>query len=199
MAALLPAAWPSAAGGVEISIGLGAGYFIPVGDWKTHRYADVDQFTGHIVVQGDLEFRWSRLLGFELSGGYLTLSTGDWEDYAASQGDAVDASAYVLYWGVDFKPHLLETEHSALSLLAGLNVCFPSGQERFENMTYNYDFLKYAFGLRFGLEFERDVSRNIALMASFSSIIMPGSVEYADGLSYTIATLPLTAGIRFRF
>jgi hypothetical protein len=198
-AVLLPAANPPASCAAEYSIGIGAGYFLPVGDWKEHRYAGVDQFAGHVAFQGDFEIRWSRLLGFALNAGYDHLGTGEWSDYAASRGDAVDASAFIFHAGIVWRPHLWEDRCNALSLLVGFNYSAPTGQETFEEITYDYDFMKDKIGYQLGLEFEHDISESLALMVSVSGLIIPGGVEYADGVSYTITGLPMTAGVRFRF
>lgn len=199
LASLLGAALPSAAGGAEYSIGIGAGYFLPLGDWKAHRYAGVDQFTGHMAFQGDFEIRWSRLLGFAINMGYAHLGTGEWSDYAASMGDAVDATASIFFAGVMWRPHVWEDRYNALSLVIGFNYATPAGQETFEDITYDYDFMKAKVGYQLGVEFERDISRSMALMVSFSGLIIPSGIEYADGLKYTITGLPMTAGVRFRF
>jgi len=199
LAALLCAALPSGSVAAEYSIGIGAGYFMPLGDWKAHRYAGVDQFTGHIAFQGDFEIRWSRLLAFAINSCYAHLGTGEWSDYAASLGDPIDASAYIFCVGIMWKPHLWEDRYNALSLLVGFNYSEPSGQETFENITYDYDFMKAKFGYQLGLEFERDITPSAALMVSISGLIIPSGVEYADGLKYTITGMPLTAGVRFRF
>jgi hypothetical protein len=198
MAALLPAG-PSVAGRPDFSIGLGAGYFLPLGDWKAHRYAGLDQFTGHVCFQGDFEVRWSRPLAFAVDGGYIHLGTGEWEDYAALYGDAVDASASIFYVGLLWKPCVWEDRYNALSLLLGVNFSAPAGQETFEKDTYDYDFMKNKVGYQLGVEFARDISYSTALTVSVSGLFIPSGVEYADGLKYTIVGLPLTAGVRFRF
>jgi hypothetical protein len=198
MAALLPAG-PAAAGRPDFSIGLGAGYFLPFGDWKAHRYAGVDQFTGNVTFQGDFEVRWSRLLGFAVNGGYAYLGTGEWEDYAALYGDAVDANASIFYIGALWKPCLWEDAYNELSLLMGINFSVPSGQETFGETTYDYDFMKDKMGYLFGIEYARDISRSTALMVSLPVLMIPSGVEYADGLKYMVTGLPLTAGVRFRF
>ncbi len=199
LAIVLSAALPAASDGSEVSIGFGAGYFFPLGDWKAHRYADIDQFGGGFTFQADTEIRFTRRLGMAMIAGYINLDTGAWEDYAASNGDAVDASASIFYLGVQFKPHIWENRLHTLALMLGLNYCFSSGRETFQGKTYDYDFMKNRFVYLLGAEFDRDISSNTALMVSASVLIIPGGIEYADGLSYAITGVPVTAGIRYRF
>jgi hypothetical protein len=199
LSALLSAAVSSPAEGARTSIGFGAGYFFPFGDWKTHRYGGFDQFGGGVTFQADTEIRFTQHLGMALNAGYINLGTGAWEDHAASGGDVLNASAYIFYAGVQFKPHLWEDRLHTFALLLGLNYCLSSGRETFQGTTYDYDFMKNKLGYLIGAEFARDISRNTALTISVSALIIPGGVEYADGLSYTITGVPLTAGLRYRF
>lgn len=199
LAAILSVAGPASADKTEVSIGLGAGYFIPFGDWKAHRYADIDQFGGGIAVQGDFEIRFTRRFGMALAAGYINLDTSDWENYAASWGDDVDASAQIVYIGLQFKPHVWKDRRHTIALLLGVNYCIPSGRETFLGTIYDYDFMKSSFGYLIGVELGRNLNRNVAITVSVSGLFIPNGIEYADGLSYTVMGVPVTAGIRYRF
>lgn len=199
LAVILLVAGPVSAGKTEVSIGLGAGYFFPFGDWKAHRYAEIDQFGGSLAIQGDFEIRFTRRFGMALAVGYFNLDTSKWENYAALWGDDIDASAQIVYIGLQFKPHMWEDSRHTLALILGLNYCFPSGRETFQSTIYNYDFMKIKFGYQIGIELDRYLSSNVAITVSVSGLIIPNGIEYADGLSYTVMGVPVTAGIRYRF
>jgi hypothetical protein len=199
LAAALAAVPAGPASGTGVSLGLGGGYFFPSGDWTAHPYGGFDQFGGSYTIQGDVEIRFTRMLGMALSGGYIDLSMSEWKDYASSRGDVLDASASILIFGVQFKPHLWDDEFHTLAVTAGLNYCIINGRETFHGDTYDYDFLKDSLGYTIGVEFDRDISENTALTVSASVLIVPGGIEYADGLKHTVAGLPLAVGIRHWF
>ncbi len=112
-----------------------------------------------------------------LTAGYIDLSTGAWEDYAASNGDIIDASAYIFYVGAQFKPHLWDDRLHTLALILGLNYCLCSGRETFQGTTYDYDFMKNKLGYLFGVEFDRDISPNTAFTISASVTVIPGGIR----------------------
>jgi len=92
-----------------------------------------------------------------------------------------------------------EDSRHTLALILGLNYCFPSGRETFQSTIYNYDFMKIKFGYQIGIELDRYLGSNVAIAVSVSGLIIPNGIEYADGLSYTVMGVPVTAGIRYRF
>jgi hypothetical protein len=190
---------PGAAAGADASFGIGAGYFFPFGDWTKHRFAGVDQFGGGIAVDMDFEWRVVPRLGLAMNAGYVRLGVGEWEDYAAAQGDDVDASAQMLNFGILVKPYLWFNDRQSLKLDLGLGVFFPDGKETFDDITYDYDFLKTKLGVSIGLEFDHSFNRNVALQIKASCVLVPSGVEYADGLSYTITGAPITVGLRYYF
>lgn len=190
---------PGTAAGGEASFGVGVGYFFPFGDWTRHRFAGVDQFGGGVAVDMDFEWRVVPRLGLAASAGYVRMSVGEWEDYAVGQGDAVDASAQMLNIGILVKPYLWSNNRQSLKLDMGLGVVFSTGKETFDNITYDYDFLKTKLGVSTGLEFDHSFNRNVAFQIKASGVFVPSGVEYADGLSYAIRGAPLTVGVRYYF
>ena len=188
------------ASAADVSFGVTAGYFQPVGDWAQHRYAPgVDQFSGGIALGADFEWRVIPRLGLAVNGEYVHLSTGEWEDYAGAQGDAVDASFQMAHYGILLKPYLWSKHGRALKLALGVNVFVPDGKETFEGLTYEYDFLKTKLGYILGVEWAYPVGGTADLALCASYVFAPNAVEYADGLSYTLGGAELTAGARFHF
>lgn len=180
------------------SIGVGVGGFFPQDKWKEHRYASgIDQFQKGIAVEFDLEKKFWRWGGMAINFGYSHLGTGDWEEYARSQDDIVDASANMFHVGLLLKPYLITRQSDILKLDLGLNLFAPSGRETFEVVSYKYDFLKSQFGVIIGVEYNHILGDNIALGVNLAGVIVPAGVKYADDENHTIMGFPLTAGVRF--
>ncbi|UCD94815.1 MAG: hypothetical protein JSU69_01835 [Candidatus Zixiibacteriota bacterium] len=180
------------------SLGLDAGLFLPLGQWTEHRINPaVSQFQKGPVIGFDIERRFWKFMGLAVNMGYVGLNTGDWEDYASSQGDFVEASAYMLYLGFHFRPYLLSRDRDYLKAEIGFNFFGSQSQETFGPYTYDYDFLKPHAGFVLGLEYDRFLSENVAIaMRAVAMFIAPG-INYATGKDHIMNIFPLTVGIRF--
>jgi hypothetical protein len=180
------------------SLGLDVGYFFPFGNWVNHRFAnDADQFQGGFVFRGDLNFKVGRKFALAITGGYMNLDETDWEEYAGKMGDQITTSSSAAYLGLLLKPHLMISQPDIIILEVGAGVFFLNGQETFEGMTYDYDFLKGTrIGIIGGLEYERFLSESFALSIRATCMIVLSGIHYADGLEHTITALPITAGFR---
>ncbi|NIM20785.1 MAG: hypothetical protein GTO51_11240 [Candidatus Latescibacteria bacterium] len=199
---LFVASAPFQAAGAErkYSVGLDGGIFLPTGTWKEHPFASrVDQFQKDYVIRFDIEARYWQRLGLGIDFGFIALDAGDWERYAAEQGDAITASASIFYTGIVFKPYLWFDENNLLKLNLGFNIFASSGEEAFGRFTYDYDFLGTDVGFLFGIEYNYILNENIAIALKPAVVLIPTGLEYADGDPDAITGFPLTAGIRFLF
>ncbi len=182
------------------SVGIDAGLFLPQSNWKEHPYAPgVDQFKSGVALEFGLEVKLASWSGLAFNIGYLKLSTSDWEEFAASQGDDIKASAYITYLGPVFIPYLWSDKYNVLKLRFGLNLFISDGEETFSNSSYHYDFLAERIGLILGTEYDRFISERIALALKLSVVYVPSGVIYADGIKHNIIGLPVTIGVRFYF
>lgn len=183
------------------SLGLDVGYCLPFGDWTNHRFANgVNQFESGLAFRGDLNLKVGRKFALAITGGYIDLNATDWEDYARKKGDQIKASSSAAYVGLLLKPHLLISHPDVIVLELGAGLFFLNGQETFNGMTYDYDFLKGTrFGIIAGLEYGRFLSESFALSFRATGLIVPSGIQYADGLEHTITAVPITAGVRVFF
>lgn len=183
------------------SLGLDVGYFFPFGNWVNHRFASgVNQFQSGLTFRGDLNFKVGRKFALAITGGYMNFDETDWEEYARNMGDQISTSSSAAYIGLLLKPHLMISQPDIIVLEFGAGVFFLNGQETFEGMTYDYDFLKGTrIGIIGGLEYERFLSESFALSVRASCLIVLTGIHYADGLEHTIIALPITAGVRVFF
>lgn len=196
------------AGEKSVSLAVHGGYSFLTGDWKSHPFADVDQFGGSLVMQAELEFMVGERTALAIAGGYLPLDTDAWTEYATAHGNgyrpeefqpfSIQASASLWSIGLVLKPFLVKSETDHLKLELGASAVFPSGHEEFDQWSYDYDFLKSpSFGLIAGIEYERLVSQSIALTVKTGSLFVISGIHYADSDGQTMVLLPITAGIRF--
>lgn len=182
----------------EFSIGANAGLFLPQGEWVEHPFAPgVDQFQKGVAIEGILEVEVMHWLGFALNFEYANLSTDDWENYAASKGSDVSASAYLVNFGGMFRPYLVNTPHGILKLDIGLNLVFPRGRETYGYISYDYDFLKTQVGLVTGIEYDLFVKYNLALSLRLGGVFVDQGVKYAGGEEHVLIGMPVMFGIRY--
>jgi len=182
------------------SLGILAGYSSPIGEWKKHRFAPVNQFGGGFSIGGDLEIRLSPKAGIGIVVGYTQLDVSAWEGYAATQGDEVSASASALNIGILLMPYLLDTGPSVLKLEIGAVLILPSGRERTDRFTYEYDFMRSpGFGILLGLEYEYFTGESVSFTVGGGTMIVFSGVEYADGLDNTLTLAPVMGGVKFHF
>lgn len=185
-------------GSSRVSLGLRVGYAWPVGDWNTHRYAPVDQFALGLTFGGDLEIRTGPGGGIAILVEHTPLDVSAWEDYAASQGSVVEASASVTYIGLALRTFPAGSPASGVKFDIGGLVALPSGEETTGQYTYEYDFLKNpAFGLFVGLEYMYLFSPNVGITLRTSIAFVFSGIQYADGVEYIVMMAPLTGGLRF--
>ena len=181
------------------SIGFDGGYFLPLGEWKTHRYAaGVDQFQGDFKLGSELEFK-SNKIGAGFIGSYSRFNLSEWENYAQHKGDIIDASASLYELGILLKYYVFVQKSNLASIDMGLNYLFLNGRETFSSYAYEYDFLKSKFGFTIGIGFKHRLADNLALNFNMRGVFLFEGIKYADGLTYDMIGLPMTIGIRYIF
>ncbi len=187
--------------GAQSSLGIRAGYGLPVGDWAKNRVVpSVQQFSGSVAFEGDLTFRLGEKWGLVLGGGYMSLNGTEWEQYTQSNGDHVSVSGSITEVSLSVRPYLVTTPPNLVAFELGAIGLFASGQETVNGEIYTYDFFStFRLGLQAAIEYDRRVSDNIALTLRAGAVVAPDGMNYADGESRTIIYCPFTAGVRFLF
>jgi hypothetical protein len=181
------------------SLGIHFGYFAPFGDWTEHRYAQgVDLFQGDFTFGGELEVQIvSIYAGFFYN--YMRLRTGDWENYAQSQGDDLSASASMNEFGVRFKYYFTTDAPNFANLSLGLAGYNLQGNESYGGRTYDYDFLDGGVGITLGSAYKRMLSPRVALDVEVRVFFVIEGVKYADGEVRDVMGAPVTAGLSYHF
>ncbi len=181
-----------------LALGINGGYFQPNGDWSAHRYAQgVELFQGGPTVNAELELAYARV-GIALRAGYADFRTKEWEEYANARGDEVQASASLFHVGVMLKPYLKTSEPDVIKLELGVVYATPSGEERFDNRRFEYDFFNSGFGFIGGVGYDHYFNRTTALTVQAVALLVPGGVRYADGEEHVLRGVSLTLGIRYK-
>jgi len=200
-AALLVSLLPGLCAGQEVtpSLGLDLGWFVPLGDWTAHPYAEgVEQFKADLTLGGELELRiFGVNMGFFYT--HTSLNMDDWVDYAQSQGDDISASCSMTNFGILFKHYFGKTAPNLFNLELGLAHVSFDGWESHAGHTYSYNFLPNNVGFVLGLSYKRLLSPHVALVLTARGLMVWDGVKYASGEKQHIFGLPLTAGIRFIF
>jgi hypothetical protein len=179
------------------ALGIDAGYFHPFGNWAEHRFAGVDLFGAGPTFRGELEFRLKRNLGFALNANYTKLNLGDWENYAASRGERVNAAAAITHFAGLLRWRLHNRAAEAFFIEGGASYVIPRGQESFGGGVYDFDFLKARFGLAAGIGYAHFLGKKTALVLRLSGVLVPAGIKYADGEKRDLIALPITVGVRF--
>jgi len=181
------------------SFGLDIGYFLPVGNWTTHRYAEgVDQFQGGLMFGAELEARIFKI-PIGLSYNYIRLSVEDWVDYAAQRGDPISASASMGVYGLTVKYYFLKKKPHLMVLELGGSYVTLKGHENFAGYSYDYNFLNPGLGFILVLGYNYLFNEHIALAIKAKALFRLEGISYADGQTNDIIGLPLTAGIKYFF
>ena len=202
LAALLIAAPASSAwageGGLRTSVGLRAGYSMPLGDWgKSPVVPSIDMIGGSIAVEVDFDVAFGERWSLAVEGGYAAVNGSAWEDYAAQCGEELRISGSLMHCAVLLRPQLLMIGRSLLRLELGPALLFASGEEVFDGERYPYDFLGgMSFGGKAGLEYVYLVAENIGLSLRGAVLVFPSATDPASSPAGTITMVPLSAGLR---
>ncbi len=181
------------------SIGLDVGYFLPLGEWSNHPYAEgVQQFNGSFMIGAELEFKlFSLPMGIFYH--YAKLDVSEWEDFANSQGSPIAASANSSDFGLVFKIYVLKQKPSFLNLEIGGGYSSLQGRESFTEFSYNYTFLKPGVCMIVGLNYRYMVAEKVLLTVGTRLFYRPEGVEYANRKTFDVTVLPVSLGVRFLF
>jgi hypothetical protein len=180
-----------------VSATLSAGGLFPLGKWGQHRYAPNVNLVGVGPMFG---------LELEVGGGLLALAgraefafngTGEWEDYAASKGDRIEARMTTFQGLLLLRGRLWSSPHDQVRVGLGGGISVPSGEETFQGATYTYDFLKTGPGFAADVEADHALTGATSLVLRAGMLLTPKGIRYADGLKRDVTTLGLTLGVRF--
>jgi hypothetical protein len=180
----------------RFAFGLNGGFFLSFGDWQTHRFAlDVNQFRGDIVIGPALEINYKDIAvgGFF---NYTNLNVKDWEDFALSEGDVVDASAHIEEYGLIIKYYFITRKPDYLNFQFGISYFSIKGQESYSGYSYDYDFLNSGLGFYFGSGYDYFLSDRFALSLNGRFIFFKSGVTYPEKGEFDITGIPLTLGFR---
>lgn len=181
------------------SVSLWGGYFLPSNQWKQHRYApNVDQFGGMFQMALDFEYRFDRNWAVAFYSQFNGLSTAEWEKYVEQQGEYLEAKASMATFGLVVRPHVIATSVNRTKLEFGFGLVVLSGNERYDGLTYDYDFL-VAGSLAFLIAVEHDwfFNKRTAVVTRTGFMSAPKGVVYADGEDETVKGFSFSVGIRY--
>jgi hypothetical protein len=181
------------ASGPRNSLSVRGGFAWALGDWTQHPYAPVSYFKQDLVVGGDVAFTLSDKTSLAVTGCYLSLNTVEWDEYARSMGDEVTSSASMGFVAIVLRLYLKNSAPDLVSLDIGPLMLFAGGEEKF----FNYDFLASPrFGGLAAIEYDRMLGENYAAYLRVAGAWVPSALQYADGWSPTLVTVPVTIGVR---
>lgn len=182
-----------------IIFGFEAGYLPFTGSWHEHRYADgINQFNGGPEFAFNFEVKGG-FFGYGFKAGYGIWNLYEWEDYAKSKGDKIDASASYFHIDYMLKMYPYTQKWNIVKLELGLNYFQADGQETYNGLNYDYDFLKWGIGLFFGIEYNHFFNKHVAWSLQARYLGVSNAIEYADGETSHIGMMPITTGLRFYY
>ena len=187
--------------GAASSLGIRGGVSWPLGDWAKSRVdPSVNFFTVGLAFDADLEVAIGKRWTLAFNGGYASLNGSDWEDYVASKGEQVTVSAHAVHFAILLRPHVWLRGPDILRIEFGPALLLASGSETYLMRAYTYDFLKSStFGVRGGIEYTRLLTDFIGVSLNTAVMVFPSGIQYVDGETRTVISLPVTVGVRFLF
>jgi hypothetical protein len=175
------------------------GYFQPLGDWTTHRYAEgVEQFQGGYTITPEIELQINDV-GLAAMYNYTRLNAGDWEEYVATQGEDLYASGSINQLGGLVRYYFVDTERHDLNLEGGLSYVWLKGTETYRGFTYNYDFMESGLGFLAGAGYHYAFNRRLSLMLPVRFLWKPEGIKYPEGETYDIFGLFFQPGLKLTF
>ena len=191
----------NAADSAATSFGLSGGFSWPLGGWSKSRIEPSTNLFGRgFAFEADLDLAIGRRWTLGIAGGYAGLDGSDWQEFVASKGSGLSVSAYEVHFAILLRPHVHLTRPNIVRIEFGPALLLASGTETYQGRIYQYDFLKKtALGVRGGIEYCRLVSEYIGVSLHAGIMVFPSGVEYVDGYTQNIISLPVTLGVRFLF
>jgi hypothetical protein len=183
------------------SAGMYGGYAFSTGSWKKHLYAPgVNQFNTDLSLAFSFSYKASPNLGIDFRTIYLRLNTSDWKNYVRLQGDRFDAQASCWVTPITLSFAVFQDSRNFASILGGIGLAFSGGNETFNRINYEYDFLHGVdFVFITGLDYNLILKPPIAFSMQGTLILIPSGVHYINQDPRTIIAFPITAGLRFYF
>jgi hypothetical protein len=175
------------------------GYFLPVGDWTTHRYATgVDQFQGGYTISPELEIQFNDI-GIGLLYSYTRLSAGDWENFVSSEGEDLFASGSLSLLGGLVKYYLVNTERHSFDFEGGLSYVFLAGTEKYRGFEYSYDFLESGLGFLGGVGYQYSFNKRLSFILPVRFLWKPEGIKYPEGKTYDVFGFFFLPGLKLTF
>ncbi|WP_373049359.1 hypothetical protein [Vulgatibacter sp.] len=188
---------------------------LPIGEWADNfSFPDESQFGAGPAgrVSFGMAPKNSRFFTVGLEAGYTHVGTSAWEEFTASRSSRVDASARMwslMAGGTVSLPGRGRSTFGA-ELHGALGVLVPSGEERFQGRSYEYDFLQTTIAGRLGARGVWKLGEfDLWLGADF--LVAPGAVRHTEPLASanaplarslerrTLTALEPGAGLRYWF
>jgi len=180
----------------NFSIGIDAGYFLPMGDWYEHRYAaGVEQFKGDLVLSPIIEMHFLNVT-FGVFYNYSRLNVEDWEEHASTESNILSSSAHFEEIGLIVKYYFNNHKSNWTNFQFGLSYLTLKGQESYRGFTYDYDFFESGVGFFCGMGYDYLLSDQFVI--SFNARIIWASevINYPEKGKFDFVGMPFTFGVR---
>lgn len=184
---------------VEFSAIGRVGYFLPLGDWTSHRYAQgVDQFQGGYSVSPEFEIKFGDI-GVCLLYSYTGLRTTEWEDFVGGQGESLFASGSLSQVGGALQYYFVNTDRNAAHIEGGMSYVFLGGNEQYRGTDYEYDFLQSGVGFLAGIGYQFGFNKRLSLTLPVRFLWRPEGVRYPEGKTEDVFGLLFLPGLKLTF
>lgn len=189
----------SGAASVEISVTGTVGYFAPLGEWTSHRYAPgIDQFQGGYTVAPDIEIKIGDI-GFAFLYSYVSLRTSEWESYVGGQGEDLFASGSLSQWGGVLRYYFLDTERHSMHLEGGASHLSIKGNEQYKGFDYEYDFLNSGVAFLGGTAFRQALNDRLSVVLGARFLWRPEGIKYPEGKTHDVFGISVLPGLKLTF
>ena len=184
---------------IEFSVIGRAGYFLPLGEWSSHRYAPgVNQFQGGYLVSPELELKFNDI-GIALWYSYASLRTTEWEDFVSGQGESLFASGSLSALGGAIQYYFIDTERNSVHIEGGLSYVYCKGNEQFKGFDYECDFLKSGMGFLGGAGYQYSFNERLSMLLPVRFLWRPEGIKYPEGKTYDIFGMYFLPGLKLTF
>lgn len=184
---------------IEFSATGKVGYFLPLGEWTSHRYAPgINQFQGGYTVSPELEIKFSDI-GIGIFYSYTNLRTTEWEDFVNGQGETLFASGSLSQLGGVVQYYFVNTVRNSIYIEGGLSYVFLKGNEQFKGFDYEYDFLNSGLGFLAGTGYQYSFNNRLSILLTVRFLWRPEGIKYPEGKTYDIFGMFFLPGLKLTF
>lgn len=175
------------------------GYFLPMGQWMSHRYASgIDQFQGGYAVSPELEIKFDDIaIGILYS--YANMSTAQWEDFVNSHGEGLAATGSLSQIGGVLRYYVVDTARHSIHIEGGLSYLALGGNEQYRGYNYEYDFLQSGAAFLAGAGYEYSFNRRLSMTLPGRFLWKPNGIKYPEGRTYDVFGVFFLPGLRLKF